>query len=108
MLGIMFKVWVGAFVLYLFGHFLFIDYVKQATVASLQSGGYHYLKVNRASLPYDALLRTEANGSLSTTMDGREVALNLHIDGNPIWSRQVIVSVAMPNMAALRFTLGAQ
>jgi len=108
MFGIMFKAWLVVFALYLFGHFIFVDYVKHSAESTLQAQGYQYLSVDSASLPYDALLRIETTGFLHATMDGREVALNLHVDGNPVWSSRVIVSVAMPGVAALRFTLGAQ
>lgn len=108
MFSIMFKTWLVTFVIYLFGHFIFVDYIRSSAARSLQNEGYHYVTINSASLSYDALLRTESSGSLVATMDGREVALNLHVEGNPVWSKNVIVSVAMPHVAGHRFTLGAQ
>ncbi|MGY6567371.1 MAG: hypothetical protein ACXIVE_00115 [Salinarimonas sp.] len=107
MLKIMFKAWIGVFVIYLFAHLLITDYIRQSTSDALMSNGYSYLEIRRLSLPYSTLLSTETQGSLHAIMDGREVELNLHVAGNPIWSRESVIRVATP-MGWTSFILGAR
>ena len=39
MLKIMFKAWIGVFVIYLFAHLLITDYIRQSTSDALASNG---------------------------------------------------------------------
>jgi len=106
MFRIMLKVWIVSFALFFFGHIFFTDYVRRSIQNSLDTKGYKYLIVSSASLPFDTLIKTESEGSLRATMDGREIMLKFHVEGNPIWSRKIVVNVATP-MARLRIVLGS-
>ena len=105
MLKIYFKVWIIAIALFFVGHFVFLEYMKSSIQTSFNQNGYNYLSVKSASLPFDTLFRTESEGSLRATIDGREITLKFRISGNPIVSPTLVVNVATP-MSRLRFVLG--
>lgn len=71
------------------------------------TNGHGYLEIQRLSMPYRTLMSTEARGLLHAKMDGREIQLTLHLAGNPVWSREAVISVAAP-MGWTSFVLGAR